>query len=1115
MPEITRPGVTSRQSIAPDTTAPTAPTITAPGAPVATTPISASSHRREQAMRKSLAETEERFGGSRYLSRDRKSKIRPTAAPATPVSDAYIITMRSKDAAPKRREVLEDLVIREEQRKRDDWLRAEEIKAAVLPYQLQAEIQYAAQVEYINKVSQEHAKAVQERQARDAEAAKYGYSSYEALQQAIREEKAIKRANELGLALTEAQIIAQTVAREGYSGAAIQYGRDPGELIAEQEAKARAAQQSLQENFGVEMDPRHGDYLRDLSKFAAEQRETSASIQQTARSSGAGTGIVDPDTGLRILGSGMSLKTSDYPSPPKGLNQSVARLTKNADGTGWNVEAGIVAPSPVPNTDDRSELERTLQTHPFLLSPVGRLVSDIWDDRKEIAQAEVDAEEAYKRYGERRKAVEDAGLLVGDEFLISDPRSQIQFDELRISAEAATARAKEAEDLQKKELFGVPYQFSEWETGLAKTLNLPKMTREQAYGLTWLQDPIISQIPVIAEFRAGVLSGAYSGIRDRPLTGLASFGIGLVGGAVVKGATMLPKAGKIVPPALKLAEAAWVGSIGARTALSPDLFSAGETFGGIMTTEALPVAAGAAVVPRMRSVLPSAREMRIWAPDDALPGGVRMEAGWRPSEAMIEEGLPQVRAMRRGEDPIASMKTISSRYPSKSGQLVEVMPDVYIGREYLGQYEATLRYGTPSQKPIPPELLRPEDLVGIPRSLRAEVVIREPVFTERGLAGGWRPSEAMIEEGLPQLRAQRRGEDPIASLKTLSSRHPSKSGRIVEIMPGRYIGREYLGQYEATLKYGTPSQKPIPPELLSTEDLVDVPRDILGGARQSADTAPGLPVQRYYAGIPIRLPRPLRTPSRPHTTPSGRPLRVRPAESGIRPDFSIARTSVLGLGVVPAITLGSDTRQVPIVSTSILSQLASDEALRQQMDEVQALRSDVAEVSKLDDDLAIMAAQRVDLRLDQVQTGVQIPRITRTPSPRIRPPRVRRAPSLRPRPPRIPPVWSDEDQRRASFGDEFYLHAADLPTPHARLEETYTDLRDPKIRPAKIIRNLQRVTIGSPPRTPRRARTVQTATVRKTPHRVPWDIPAVQPLDAVGVPDLVFDQKKKKSRRRR
>jgi hypothetical protein len=32
---------------------------------------------------------------------------------------------------------------------------------------------------------------------------------------------------------------------------------------------------------------------------------------------------------------------------------------------------------------------------------------------------------------------------------------------------------------------------------------------------------------------------------------------------------------------------------------------------------------------------------------------------------------------------------------------------------------------------------------------------------------------------------------------------------------------------------------------------------------------------------------------------------------------------------------------------------------------------------------------------------------------------------------------------------------------------------------------------------------------------VPWDTPAVRPLDVVGVPDLVFGQKKKKKKSRR
>ena len=75
MPEITRPGGAPGQSIAPATTAPTAPTITAPGAPTVTSPVSASSYRREQAMRKSFAETKERFGRSRYLSKARKDEI--------------------------------------------------------------------------------------------------------------------------------------------------------------------------------------------------------------------------------------------------------------------------------------------------------------------------------------------------------------------------------------------------------------------------------------------------------------------------------------------------------------------------------------------------------------------------------------------------------------------------------------------------------------------------------------------------------------------------------------------------------------------------------------------------------------------------------------------------------------------------------------------------------------------------------------------------------------------------------------------------------------------------------------------------------------------------------
>ena len=994
MPEITRPGGAPRQSIAPDTTAPTAPTITAPGAPTVTSPVSASSYRREQAMRKSFAETKERFGRSKYLSKARKDEIQPTPAPATPVSDAYIITMRPKDAAPKRREMLDDLVVREEQRKREDWLRAEEVRAAVLPHQLQAEIQYAAQVEYINKVSQEHAKAVQERQARDAEAAKYGYSSYEALQAAIREEKAIKRANELGLSLTEAQQIAQTIAREGYQGAAVHYGQDPQAMIAEQTARAEAAQRSLRENFGIEMDPRHGDYLRDISKFVAEQRQTAASIQQTAQSSG----IVDQDTGLRIVSAGPPLKTSDYPSPPKGLNQSVARLTKNADGTGWNVEAGIVAPSPVPNADDRSELERTLQTHPILLSPVGRLAQDIWDDRKEIAQAERDAEEAYKRYEERRKAAEDAGLLVGDEFLISDPRSQIQFDELRISAEAAIARAKEAEDLQKKELFGIPYKFNEWETGLAKTLNLPELTREQAYGLTWLQDPVISQIPAIAEFRAGVLYGAYSGIRDRPLTGLASFGIGLVGGAAVKGATMLPKAGKVVLPSLKLAEAAWVGSIGARTAISPDLFSAGETFGGILTTEALPVAAGATAIQRAPGALTTFR-------------GLRQP---RPTNPPVRQDVFDV----TGELP--SLREVAQVGPTRIYGAETEFPTV----RRVGDVHGLDIYGTEMEFPTIREVAQ----VGPTRIYDA---------TGAGgpdLLGSIDAAPKPLSQAPSRVRAKRDDTLTLYTPEALGAKQrATMAQRRAARIEGAPIPRQSIQILEAP-KISSVRLRPTAPASRTALGLASI-----GSIVQARDSIKDIGLS------PVQLPR-------------------------VKIDTGVAEI------------------EIPTQADAQIQTPAPDQIVAQ--------APDLADI--------------VLLRQDQIIQ--QVPRQTPLVAPRMRP--GRRSRPLRPRPPQVP-TWWPEDQRRVSFGDEFYLHAADLPTPHARLEEAYTDLRDPKIRPAKVIRNLQRITIGSPPRTPRRPRTVQIATVRKTPHRVPWDIPAVRPLDVVGVPDLVFDQKKKKKSRRR
>ena len=675
---------------------------------------------------------------------------------------------------------------------------------------------------------------------------------------------------------------------------------------------------------------------------------------------------MDQDTGLRIVSAGPPLKTSDYPAPP--------------------------------TTQESFGLEQSLRTHPIFLSPVGQFVQDILRDRSEIERKQQAADSAYQEYETRRKAAEDAGLIVGDDFLVTDKQSQIQYNELRIAAETAQRMGKEVEDLQKKELFGIPYKFSEWETGLAKTLNLPKMTREEAYGLTRLQDPIISQIPAIAEFRAGVLYGAYSGIRDRPLTGLASFGIGLVGGAAVKGATMLPKAGKIVPPALKLAEAAWVGSIGARTALSPDLFSAGETFGGIMTTEALPVAAGATAIQRAPGALTTFR-------------GLRQP---RPTNPPVRQDVFDV----TGELP--SLRDVAQVGPTRI-------------------------YGAETEFPT----IRDVAQVGPTRIYGAETEF--PTIREVAQVGPTRIYDATGAGGPVLLGSIDAAPKP-------SSRAPSKV-------------RAKRGD---TLTLYTP-------EALGAKQRATM-------AQRRAARIEGGPVPRQSIQI-LEAPKISSVRLRP-TAPASR------TALGLASIGSIvqARDSIKDIGLspvqIPRVKIDTGVAELEI-PTQADAQIQTPSP-----DQIVAQAPDLADI--------------VLLRQDQIIQ--QVPRQTPLVAPRMRPGRRNRP--LRPRPPRIPPVWS-EDQRRASFGDEFYLHAADLPTPHARLEETYTDLRDPKIRPAKIIRNLQRVTIGSPPRTPRRARTVQTATVRKTPHRVPWDIPAVRPLDVVGVPDLVFDQKKKKSRRRR
>jgi len=266
-------------------------------------------------------------------------------APKTPMLAERITGMRPRDGSAPRGESLAENVAAEEERKLAKFVQGEVRRAAEEEHsiaQARATRAYHESLAAMSRQMQEQHeawKAYKEYSEQYAEAARrtdvtyadylkafkagettQGYDEWKqpyiqqelfnvqypdiANFQAAREEKAIKRANEIGQALTEAQIIAQTVAREGYAGAAAKYGRDPQELITEQRARAQAAQASLEQNFNILPDPRHQDYFSEVSDFAARQRGV-VSLKDS----------LTDQTGFRISRAEMPLKTSDYPPP--------------------------------------------------------------------------------------------------------------------------------------------------------------------------------------------------------------------------------------------------------------------------------------------------------------------------------------------------------------------------------------------------------------------------------------------------------------------------------------------------------------------------------------------------------------------------------------------------------------------------------------------------------------------------------------------------------------------------------------------------------------------------------------------------------------------------------
>ena len=247
-----------RASIAPaSSTAPEAPVMVAPGASTIESPVSQASREREARVKKQFEDIEARYGRDSDVSY-RRAEMRMSEVPETPVTDAYTVQMRPR--IPVAGTPLEPLIIAEEQRKREEWISEEAVRAATLPGELQYEIRLASynrqMAEYDRQMSEYHQAVA------DAE--------YLA---SIHEEKLIRHLNELGSTLTDIQLEAQRAAREGIPQA------EYLTILESQRVEAERLQRSLQDSFGVSVPAT--EYIAEVESIMAAREMAPVTMHTT------------------------------------------------------------------------------------------------------------------------------------------------------------------------------------------------------------------------------------------------------------------------------------------------------------------------------------------------------------------------------------------------------------------------------------------------------------------------------------------------------------------------------------------------------------------------------------------------------------------------------------------------------------------------------------------------------------------------------------------------------------------------------------------------------------------------------------------------------------------
>ena len=734
--------------------------------------------------------------------------------------------------------------------------------------------------------------------------------------------------------------------------------------------------------------------------------------------------------------------------------------------------APIESPRPAPPASPLANLERKVlagrdprRIGTPLDSPVARVIGGLmrdgvvtpWDTETKYNEHAA----AFTEYQQIQQ--KHAPHIQGGVFVVNTPQDQAKYQELQRAATRVETTGQAFEQTRDRELFGISRRVADLNKGAADFLNLPAVpTEAEPYIRTVVPASLhatqhfrgqVAPKPV-HEFIPGAVLGGYERFRVEPLTAAGSVAVGFLGGAAMKGATLLPKVGPVVvakgPTIAKGVEALYVGSVGVRTAgAGPNYFEMGREFGGILTTEAIPMYGGVkaftTLSPRVGAGVARAKDAYLSHKIRDAPAAQVKAGGHYPDNEMILEGL----RMQESRSPFVSARSLSRSRPGKAGTFVEVGPGRYVEKggldTYLRRFEVEAAHW---RRPIPPEFVAREDILDAPAHWRTpefggQVGRQDPVhgWPERRIAGGHYPDNEMILEGLRMQESR----SPFVSARSLSRSRPGKAGTFVEVGPGRYVEKggldTYLRRFEVEAAHW---RRPIPPEFVAREDILDAPAHW----RTPEFGGPPAPitVTKMYAGIPIRISRQGLRVGRSTYSRSGQPLRIRPPRADLTMADATKTRFLLPLASGTGETLASGETILSRLEPTIASRAQSATLTASGLRDILATRQDIdtSELTKssltLDSSLipasALRSAQAQDslllttsrLTSRQRQRSDTIPRLrlreTTVGLPRLRPkpaplPKIPRTPMVFGLPERTPPKKKRKKKGKKNEFDEF------------------------------------------------------------------------------------------------